>query len=295
MVNNFPKISIITPCFNHEKFIGQTIHSIIDQNYPNLEYIVINDGSTDNSEEEILKYEKYISKYEFWEGHRNSPVWAINKGFSYASGEIYGWISSDDILLRNSLFTIAKVFTDLKEVSWFTGLATTINSRGELVNSKFRPKHKIDFLVNNWKVIQQESTFFRKSLWDKAGGKLDENYLQAFDTELWTRFFLNSTHYNLNSPIGAFRKGIQSRSVRNLNEFLSYNIDAIKKLRKNSKDKSYVKAYSFLSKKYLKQIMGILPTKLIRNLFKEAILYDVITYSFEKDKFFIEKENPFKY
>ena len=285
----------MTPCFNHEEFIAETIESVVSQGYPNLEYIVINDGSTDNSEKEILNFSKYITKYEYWEGNRSSPVWALNRAFNYASGEIFGWISSDDILLRNSLFTVAKVFSDLEEVDWFTGLASTLNYRSELVNSKLRPKNKIDFLVDNWKIIQQESTFFRKSLWNKAGGRFNEDYLQAFDTELWTRFFLHAKHFNLNCPIGAFRRGEQSRSVRNINEFLSYNIKAINTLIDNSKDEKNIKLYNLLRRKYFKQIMSIVPKKLIEKFLDQDLLYDNITYCFETDNFFIEKENPFKY
>ncbi len=293
-MNKYPRITIVTPCFNHEKFIGETIESVVSQGYPNLEYIVINDGSTDNSDKEILKYKQYITKYEHWKGHRNSPVYSLNRAFKYATGDIYGWISSDDVLLKNSLFTVAKVFSELEEVEWVTGLASTINSRSEVVHSKYRPKHKLDFLVDNWKVIQQESTFFRESLLIKAGSRLNEDYIQAFDTELWTRFFSHAIHYNLNAPIGAFRKGGQSRSSRNIEEFLSYNLNAINSLKKQSKNKNETIAYSLLRKKYIKHIMSLLPISILKKIFSNG-LYDVVNYNFEKDRWIMEKENPFKY
>ena len=295
VLNDYPKITIVTSCFNHGKFVGETIDSVVSQNYPNLEYIVINDGSTDNSEEEILKYKKFISRYEYYEGHRNSPIWAINKAFNYATGEIYGWINSDDILLKNSLFTAAKVFSELKEVDWFTGLASTINSRGELVNAQLRPKHRLDFLVDNWKIIQQESTFFRKTLWHKTGSKLNEEYLWSFDTELWTRFFLYAKHYNLNAPIGAFRKGPQSKTIRSINDFLNGSKIAINKFKENSNEEKYINLYSFLRTKYIKQILSIVPMKLLKKILHENFFYDKIYYSFREDKFLIKKENPFKY
>ena len=106
---------------------------------------------------------------------------------------------------------------------------------------------------------------------------------------------MHAKHYNLNSPIGAFRKGKQSKSVRNKKEFLSYNQNAINALKENLKNELNIKTYSFLRKKYLKQFMSIVPSKIINKLFKEDLLYDVVTYSFESDKFFIEKENSFKY
>jgi glycosyltransferase involved in cell wall biosynthesis len=293
-MNKYPKITIVTPCFNHGKFIGETIESILSQGYPNLEYFVINDGSTDNSEEEILKYRKYNFQYEYWKGYRSSPVFALNRAFKNATGDIFGWVSSDDILLKNSLFTVAKVFNELEEVDWFTGMASTINSRGEIVNSRFRPKHKLDFLADNWQVIQQESTFFRKSLWDQSGGYFNEEFEQAFDTELWTRFFIHSVHYNLRTPIGAFRKGNQSRSVQNIEEFLSYNKKAIAFLKNESKGLKNISLYSFLRMKYIKQIMSIIPIGIAKKIFGD-MLYNTLNYNFEEDKWLLTKENPFKY
>lgn len=291
---DYPKITIVTPCFNHGDYIGETIESVVSQGYPNLEYFVINDGSTDNSEEVILKYKKYNFHYEYWNGYRSSPIFALNRSFKKATGDIFGWISSDDILLKNSLFTIAKVFSELEEVEWFTGMATTINSRGELVNSRFRPKHKLDFLANNWQVMQQESTFFRKSLWNKSGGYFNEEFEQAFDTELWVRFFRNAVHYNLKAPIGAFRRGSQSRSVKNIEEFLSYNKKAIAFLKDDSKGLKTLSTYSLLRVKYIKQIMGTLPIGITKKMFGD-ILYNTINYNFEEDKWYLAKENPFKY
>ena len=293
-MNNYPKISIVTTCFNHEKYIGETIESIVSQGYPNLEYFVINDGSTDNSEQEILKYKKYNFHYEYLQGYRSSNVIALNRAFKNSTGDILGWISSDDILLKNSLFTIAKVFSELKEVEWFTGMASTINSRGELVNSRFRPKHKLDFLVDNWQVIQQESTFFRKSLWVQSGGHLNEDYKLAFDTELWTRFFLHAVHYNLKAPIGAYRNGKGSRSIKNFEEFLSFNSKAIAFLKDESKGLKNLSIYSLLRIKYIKQIMSILPIGITKKMFGD-ILYNTINYNFDEDQWYLAKENPFKY
>ena len=111
-----PRISIITPNYNQEDFLEQTILSVIGQNYPNLEYIIIDGGSTDGSVEIIKKYEKHLSH---WVSEPDSGLYhALQKGFSRSTGEIMGWINSDDILHRKSLFVLAEVFSTNDEIDW---------------------------------------------------------------------------------------------------------------------------------------------------------------------------------
>ena len=92
---NYPKISIVTPSFNHAQFLEETILSVISQNYPDLEYIIIDGGSTDGSVEIIKKYEQYLT---YWISEPdNGQSDALNKGFTRATGDIYGWLNSDDL------------------------------------------------------------------------------------------------------------------------------------------------------------------------------------------------------
>src|SRR4051794_29425295 len=105
---NYPKISVITPSFNQAPFLEETILSIINQDYPNLEYIVIDGGSTDKSVDIIRKYEEKIT---FWVSEKdNGQSEAINKGFEKATGDIVCWINSDDILLPHALIKVANFF-----------------------------------------------------------------------------------------------------------------------------------------------------------------------------------------
>ena len=202
----YPKISLVTACYNHADFIAETIESILSQNYPNLEYIVIDDGSTDGSWDIIQKYKNKLTVCERMEGYRDTPTIALNYGLKKGTGEIMGWLNSDDILLPGSLFRIAKIFAGNERVEWLTGMESTINSTSELVKSNLRLKNKYDFLIGDWKIIQQESTFWRRSLWEKTGATLSKGW--AFDTELWTRFFMETDHYHVDVPLGAFRKTI---------------------------------------------------------------------------------------
>ena len=112
MQAELPKISIITPSFNQADYLEETILSIINQNYPNLEYIIIDGGSTDNSVEIIKKHEKNI---DYWVSEKdNGQSHAINKGFAKATGEILNWINSDDILAENALIKIAEAYLKRK-------------------------------------------------------------------------------------------------------------------------------------------------------------------------------------
>ena len=292
---NFPRISLVTPCYNHEKYIGRTIESVISQGYPNLQYIVINDGSTDNSSKIIQRYLDQIDLFLDLEGHRPSPVWGLNQGFQHVDGEILGWISSDDVLLPKSLFTVAKAFRDVPNAQWVTGLASTINERDEVVNCKTRFKQRFDFLIGQWQVIQQESTYFCAELWQKAGGQFNEDFLQAFDTELWTRFFEHSELHHLQAPLGAFRKGQQSRSTRNIEEFNSYNDRAILRMREKLLNQVFLptQVYKMLRNPFIRKILASFPNNWLLKLlpkFSEPL----IEYNFILDSWQVSRHSSFR-
>jgi len=110
--NNIPKISIITPSYNHGKYLEKTILSVIGQNYPNLEYIIMDGGSTDGSVEIIKKYESHIYH---WESRKDDgQAHAINIGFSKATGDIIAWLNSDDMYLPGTLQYVSEVFETLE-------------------------------------------------------------------------------------------------------------------------------------------------------------------------------------
>lgn len=133
MINSKPKISIVTACLNSAQFIEKTIESVLNQNYPNLEYIIIDGGSTDGTIEVIEKYKLQL-KYFISEkdlGHAN----ALNKGFKVSTGEIMGFLNADDIYMPWTFETISKVFLSFADVNWITGIQSFINRHGESIGA----------------------------------------------------------------------------------------------------------------------------------------------------------------
>jgi len=215
----FPKISIITPTFNQVDYIEQTILSVINQDYPNIEYIIIDGGSTDGTVEIIKKYENRIN---YWISEKDNGLYdAINKGFKIANGEILAWLNSDDIYLPKALFTVAEIFSSFHEVNWLQGANSHIDEKGRLV-SVYQSRYwtKFDFSSGNMKSIQQESTFFRSSLWINSGQQIDVNSQLAGDYSLWLTFFEFSDLHITTAPLGCFR--MRSSNQKSLNQRVNY-------------------------------------------------------------------------
>lgn len=208
-----PRISIVTPNYNGAAFIEATLQSVVGQDYPDLEYIVIDGGSDDASLEIIRKYENRIARLivEKDKGHAD----ALNKGFRCATGDILGWINSDDVLLSNALFFVGRLFRDRPDIDWITGRATSMDEAGEIRwIGPLRAWSRLRFLSGDNRWIQQESTFWRRSLWERAGPFLDERYDVANDFELWARLFRHAELHTVNRPLGSFRVREGQRSIR---------------------------------------------------------------------------------
>ena len=165
---NYPKISIVTPSYNQAKYLEQTILSILDQNYPNLEYIIIDGGSTDGSVDIIKKYEYRLA---YWVSETDKGLYhALQKGFERTTGEIMGWLNSDDMLHRNALFTIAEILS-LENVKWIQGIPTFYDEYGRCIMAEpLKFWSKFQFWQGDFQWIQQESTYWHRDLWEKAGG-----------------------------------------------------------------------------------------------------------------------------
>jgi len=208
-----PRISIVTPSFNQARYIEETIDSILGQGYPHLEYLIIDGGSTDGSVEIIEKYAPHLS---YWCSERDpGQYFAIQKGLARSSGEIMAWLNSDDKLAEHSLWYIAGLMLARPDIEWVSGLHGAILESGAESGAKTSHSYsRQTYLENGFDdpFIQQEGTFWRRSLWEKADSSLDLRFSLAADMDLWRRFFRHAPLYPLDMPIGLFRVHPTQRS-----------------------------------------------------------------------------------
>jgi len=227
-----PKITIVIPSFNQGAYLETTIGSVLDQSYPNLELIIMDGGSTDHSIQIIKKYEKHI---DYWQSQRDGgQYWAVDAGFSRSTGEIMTWINSDDKLLPDSLNAVASIFIQLKEVDWITGTPNIMHENGELawvcsIPPVYSRKYYLAKRYDYPNYIQQEGTFWRRSLWEKAGGRLKTRLKMAGDLELWMRFFRHSRLYTTDMLLGCFRQHSGQKTASGLE---LYRTEALRELNK---------------------------------------------------------------
>ena len=206
--NKKPLVSIVTPVLNGEKFIEETIISVVSQSYENIEYIIIDGGSTDKTIEIIKKYDDKIS---YWVSEPDLGMYdAINRGFSIAKGDILAWLNSDDIYFPNTIERVVNVFTNNQCVDWITGQILYVDKNGTFLGAS-TPLHYFKPLIKRGLYrggylgsIQQESTFWRKSLWISSGG-LERELAYAGDYNLWTQFAKNANLFFVPTVLAGFR------------------------------------------------------------------------------------------
>lgn len=205
------KISVVTPNFNCIDYLEQTILSVISQGYPNLEYILVDGGSTDGCLEVIERYYSHFTHVisEPDNGHAD----ALNKGFSLATGDVLCWINSDDLLLPGSLTIVDRVFSTFEQVQWITGIPSVADEAGSIQRYPKRIWSWQRFLCGDFRHIQQESTFWRRSLWNDCGGRLNTDLKLANDFDLWLRFFRRAALHTVEAELGCFRRRLGQRSV----------------------------------------------------------------------------------
>lgn len=206
----WPRISIVTPSYNQGQFLERTLRSVLSQGYPNLEYIIIDGGSTDNSVEIIRRYEPWLA---YWVSQPDRGMYdAINKGFARSTGEVMAWLNSDDMYTPWALQVVAEIFAQHRaRVHWLSGLPGSWTPDNKLVTVHARTRYNRRLLALGayrggslgW--VQQESTFWSRTLWEQVGGCIREEFRLAGDFDLWRRFALHTPLYVAQTVLSGFR------------------------------------------------------------------------------------------
>ena len=210
VLERYPKITVVTPSYNQAEYLERTIQSVLSQNYPNLEYIVFDGGSTDNSIEVIKKYE---DKLTFWKSERDrGPADAINKGLKMATGEIIGWLNSDDVYTKNSLFRVAEEFLQGAQVVYGHALYVDKDDIPVAMDHGYQKtkiylgyQQEFNQTVKYWQtiyMIPQPTVFWRKELMDNYGLP-NEKYKFIFDYEYFLRFTKKGIGFSLIDEVQA--------------------------------------------------------------------------------------------
>lgn len=180
----WPRISIVTPSFNQAEFLEETIRSILDQGYPNLEYIVMDGGSTDGTRE-ILQ--RYADRFAVLVSERDGgQSIALNRGFARSTGDILAWICADDILLPGALFAIAEVFRKQPSTRLVFGKGRKMDVSGQTLPAVYDEDFVLENL-HNWCCVCTPAMFWSRELWETVGGRVDEGNHYTMDWELLLR------------------------------------------------------------------------------------------------------------
>ncbi len=183
----WPRVSIVTPSYNQAEFIEETIRSVLLQGYPNLEYIIIDGGSTDGSVEIIRKYAPWLA---YWVSEPDrGQSHAINKGFERATGEVLAWLNSDDTYEPGALGKVAEFLRAHPDVGMVYGDCRKIDDQGRFIGTCPARAFDMKPLVCNQWFIPQQSAFFRQSVL-RAVGAVKEDLHLVMDWDLWLRIAL---------------------------------------------------------------------------------------------------------
>lgn len=228
-----PLVSIITPSFNQDKYIEYNINSVMNQDYPRLEHIIIDGGSNDDTISIIKRYENSYNLHWISEPDKGQSD-AINKGLRLAKGEIIGWINSDDAYL--SKYTISKVvrfFKSNEKAKILVGNCAIIDDKNMVKYIYFIPPVINCYVLKRRNVIPQPSTFFRKSIGITYPLDLSLDY--AMDYDLWLRICSTVKFYHINEILGCFRIHSSSKSIFRSKNGILENLEIIRKYQPDSK------------------------------------------------------------
>ena len=186
------KISIVTISYNQEQFLEKAILSVIKQNYPDLEYIIVDPGSTDGSREIIEKYRDHIDHILFEPD--KGPADGLNKGFQQATGEIWGYLNADDMLAYQTCQKVNDFFTCHQNIDVVSGHGYIVDENDKMLHKIFSHQFDLKSYAMHCCVLVQQSTFFRPQLFNQVGG-FNKTNLVCWDGELMVDYALSGAKF----------------------------------------------------------------------------------------------------
>ena len=234
-----PRITLVTPSFNQSRFLPACMDSVLEQHYPELEYYVLDGASSDGSRDII---EQRAARLAGWRSEKDEGQYAaIAEGLNQGTGEILGWINADDLHFPWTLRLVADLFTRFPEMEWISSLRpVNWNRYGDPVYVGAKPGFSAGFFQKGLylkragqtrtQCIQQESTFWRRSLWEKIGAGFSGDCPLAGDFDLWGRMFQHAKLVGVDAPLAGFRKHGDQRSLLQQEQYLKEAAQSLKRL-----------------------------------------------------------------
>ena len=255
----WPRVSVVTPSYMQGAFLEETLRSVLMQGYPNLEYIVIDGGSSDSSTAILERYSPYLT---YWVSEKDQgQAHAINKGFQRSTGHIMGYLNSDDMLLPNALFHVVMYFFKHPRKMIASGFRKSYDRNTKLLGN-YTVGLPTNANIKHYCPVAQEATFWRRTIWEDVG-PLNENFHFAMDYEYWLRIIEKGYIFGIIPYyIGGFRdhgsnktatwRDVQERDLRMLAE--RYHVTLTMEELKMRLGKSWAQYYRLLSAKFLRRI-----------------------------------------
>lgn len=210
------RISVVVPSYNQGKFIRRTIDSILDQGYPDLELIVMDGGSTDETLAVLKSYGDRI----FWQSAPDrGQTQAVNNGWKHATGEILGWVNSDDILLPGALRAVADCYQSQPAIQWLYGHCRYIDAADRVLGDYPTRPYNFETLIKNIQnYIPQPAVFLRREVIGDVG-YLNETLHYVMDLEYWLRLGMRFPAFYLDQPLACLRLHQEAKSVASFEKF----------------------------------------------------------------------------
>ncbi len=209
MSDPYPRITIVTPSYNQGQYLEQTIKSVLTQNYPNLEYIILDGGSTDQSVSIIERYDRSLA---YWVSEPDGgQAEAIARGFDMATGDIIAWLNSDDVYLPGTLQRVSEAYSADPTGEWWIGNTFMINHQNHVTIRWYARSTNLQKLLYSGMTAAQPSTFWRRDKYFEYGG-LDTEMQFSFDYDLNIRFAQRTDPIYIDEFLSAFRFHPESKT-----------------------------------------------------------------------------------